>query len=101
MARMYVYDGPKSEAVFVRNTTKATIRIGVPYRDVAGEIVRESGVTVQQDIILGSVLDEEVDGTEVRPGVLVAKTDWERLLKRPTIQSMIKTRQIEHYAAPL
>ena len=99
MAQPYIYDGPRSEAVVVRNRTRAEVRIGIPYRDVAGEIVKSAGVTVQQDLILGSITDEDVDGSAVKPQMLVEKKEWERLVKRPSIRSLIDTKVIEVFSA--
>ncbi len=102
MSLQYRYDGPKSEAVLVRNRTQAQIRIGVPLRDVCGEKVPSpEGGHVQLDIILGSILDEGIDGSDVQPGVLVEKKEWERLAKRPVIQGLIRNGSIETFAAPL
>ena len=99
MAQPYRYDGPRSEAVVVRNRTRAEVRIGIPYRDVGGEVVKSGGVTVVQDLILGSITDEGVDGSAVTPDMLVDKREWARLVKRPTIQSLIRDRTIEVFSA--
>jgi hypothetical protein len=96
----YRYEGPRSEAVVVRNRTKAEFTIGIPMRDVTGEIVKAaSGETVIQDLVLSSVLDEGVDGSEVQPEALVEKKEWERQLKRPSIRSLITNKTIEVFAA--
>ena len=85
----YRYEGPRSEAVVVRNRTKAEFTIGIPMRDE----------TVIQDLVLASVLDEGVDGSEVQPEALVEKKEWERQLKRPSIRSLITNKTIEVFAA--
>ena len=95
----YRYEGPRSEAVVVRNRTKAEFTIGIPMRDVTGEIVKAAGETVIQDLVLASVLDEGVDGSEVQPEALVDKKEWERLLKRRSIRSLITDKTIEVFAA--
>ena len=99
MPQPYRYEGPRSEAVVVRNRTRAEVRIEIPYRDVAGEIVTSAGVTVMQDLILGSITDEGVDGSEVRPDELVSKKEWERLSMRASIRSLITDRTIEVFSA--
>jgi hypothetical protein len=99
MPQPYKYDGPRSEAVLVRNRTRAEVRIEIPYRDVAGEIVKSSGVTVMQDLILASVTDEGIDGSEARPDQLVEKREWARLEKRSSIRSMVTDRTIEVFSA--
>lgn len=99
MPQPYIYEGPRSEAVIVRNRTRAEVRIGIPLRDVAGEVVKSSGTIVVRDLILGSITDEEVDGSEVKPQMLVDKREWERLMKRATIRSLVTTKVIEVFSA--
>lgn len=100
MPRQYKYDGPRADAVLLRNRTKGPITIAVPLLGVDGKVV-PGGVADQREIVLLGEQDEGVDGSEAGPECVVAKADWEQLLKRAVIRDLTKRPkpQIEVYSA--
>lgn len=100
MPQQYIYEGPRSEAVILRNRTKAPITIAVPLYGVDGKAV-PGGVSDQREIVLLGEQDEGIDGSQASPECVVAKTDWEKLMKRRVIQDLTRRPkpQIEVYSA--
>lgn len=94
----YRYEGPRSEAILVRNLERDTKTIDLPEVGEDGQVKRgPGGKRVMRRIVLGSSLDadETADAARIGPEVPIAKPDWERIKALVAVKGWLKRRNIE------